>query len=89
MSLGAHPSDIQKLVLLVMLRLIALGVAIGLLAAIVLTRFLANQLWHVSSTDPTIIITMIILLFAIGLSACILPARHAASVNPAIALRYE
>jgi len=71
------------------LRLIATGVAIGMIAATALTRFLASQLWHVSPGDPMAFAAAIILLFAVGLSACFWPAHRAASVDSAIALRFE
>jgi len=71
------------------LRLIAAGVALGRIAATVLTRFLANQLWHVSPSDPITFSAVIILLFAVGLGACFWPACRAANVDPAIALRFE
>jgi len=71
------------------LRLIAIGVAIGLLAAAALTRSLASQLWHVSPGDPMTFAAVIILLFAVGLGASFWPARRAANVDPAIALRFE
>ncbi len=89
MALGAQPRDVLKLVLRGGLRLIAAGVAIGLLAAAALTRFLASQLWHVSPSDPAMFIAAIILLFAAGLGACLWPARRAASMYPAVALRFE
>jgi predicted permease len=89
MALGAHPGDVIKLVLRRGLRLIAIGVAIGLLAATALTRLLASQLWHVSPGDPTTFGAVIILLFAVGLGASFWPARRAANVDPATALRFE
>jgi len=89
MALGAHAGDVLKLVVCRGLRLIATGVAIGMIAATALTRFLASQLWHVSPGDPMAFAAAIILLFAVGLSACFWPAHRAASVDPAIALRFE
>jgi len=89
MALGAHPADVLRLVVRLGLRLIAAGVSIGLIAATALTRFLASQLWHVSPGDPLTFAAVIVLLFAIGFGACFWPARRAASVDPAIALRFE
>jgi putative ABC transport system permease protein len=89
MALGAHPADVVKLVLRVGLRLIAIGVAIGLIAALALARFLASQLWHVSPLDPPTFAAVTLLLFAVGLCACFWPARRAAGVEPASALRSE
>ncbi|PYT22895.1 MAG: hypothetical protein DMG58_29160 [Acidobacteria bacterium] len=84
MALGAHAGDVLKLVVCRGLRLIATGVAIGMIAATALTRFLASQLWHVSPGDPMAFAAAIILLFRI-----FWPAHRAASVDPAIALRFE
>jgi putative ABC transport system permease protein len=89
MALGAQPRDVLKLVLHRGLRLIAPGVVIGLLAATALTRFLASQLWYVSPGDPITFATVIVLLVAAGLGACLWPACRAANVDPAIALRFE
>jgi putative ABC transport system permease protein len=89
MALGAHPADVLKLVLRLGLRLIAAGVALGMIGATALTRFLANQLWDVSPSDPITFTAVIILLFVVGLGACFWPAYHAANVDPAIALRFE
>lgn len=89
MALGAHPADVLKLVLRLGLRLIAVGISIGLIADIFLTRFLGSQLWQVSPGDPLTFAAVVILLFAIGFGACFRPARRAASVDPAIALRFE
>jgi len=89
MALGAHPGDVLKLVLRRGVRLIAIGVAIGMIAATALTRFLVSQLWHVSTGDPFTFAAVIILLFAVGLGACLWPASRAAGVDPAVALRFE
>ena len=89
MAFGAHPADVVKLVLRVGLRLIAIGVAIGLTAALALTRLLGSQLWHVSPLDPVTFAAVILLLFVIGMGACLWPACRAASIDPAIALRFE
>jgi putative ABC transport system permease protein len=88
-ALGADPTAVVGLVLWVGLRLIGLGVAIGFTAALALTRLLGSQVWHVSPLDPLTFAAVILLLFAIGLCACTWPARRAASVEPAIALRSE
>jgi hypothetical protein len=66
-----------------------LGVAIGLITALALTRLLGSQLWHMSPLDPMTFAAVIVLLFAVGLGACLWPVRLAASVDSAIALRSE
>jgi putative ABC transport system permease protein len=89
MALGAHPGDVLDLVLRRGLRLIAIGIAIGMVGATALTRFLASQLWHVSPGDPMTFAAVIVLLFVVGFGACLWPAHRAAHVDPAVALRFE
>lgn len=70
-------------------RLVAAGILIGLFASYALTRFLAIQIWGVSTTDPWTFGAVAILAIFTGLIACLLPARRATRVDPLIALRYE
>jgi putative ABC transport system permease protein len=65
------------------------GAAIGLCAASVLTRVLSGQLFGVTATDPVTFLVAPIILVAIALVACVVPARRAVSVDPASALRAE
>ena len=60
-----------------------------MLASLVLTRFQARQISGVTVTDPLTFCAVVILFFAVGLAACLLPARRAARFDPLIALRYE
>jgi ABC-type antimicrobial peptide transport system permease subunit len=62
---------------------------IGLFASYGLTRFLASQIWGVSVTDPWTFVAVVIIISLVGLTACLLPARRAAQVDPLVALRYE
>ena len=71
------------------MKLIAAGVAIGLLASAALTRLIASELWGISATDPWTFAAVVTLLSATGLAACLLPARAAARVDPTRALRDE
>ena len=69
--------------------LVALGLAIGFGGAAALTRFLKTVLYGVSATDPVTFGAMALLLAAVALTACVIPARRAARVDPAVALRSE
>jgi len=89
MALGANGGDVQRLVIRTGLRLVALGIIIGLCVSFVLARLIASQLWGVSAHDPQTLVVVPFLLFIIGVLACWIPARRATHVNPVIALRYE
>jgi putative ABC transport system permease protein len=89
MALGAERGDVLKLVLSMGLRLVILGVAIGLAASLGVARVIATQLWGVSPYDLATLITVPLLLLTTGLVACWVPARRAARVDPLVALRYE
>ena len=89
MALGAQAGDVLKLVLGQGLRLILFGVALGIGAALVLTRVLAGMLYAVTPTDPLTFVSISLLLSVIALIACLIPARRATRVDPMIALRYE
>jgi putative ABC transport system permease protein len=89
MTLGARASDVLKLVIGQGIRLALAGVALGLLAALALTRLMKNLLFNVSATDPLTFLVIAALLVFMALLACFVPARRAAKVNPIIALRGE
>lgn len=89
MALGAEPRGIFKLVLKQGAILAFVGIAIGLAASFVLTRALANELFGVSPTDPSTYAGIGILLLAVALVACYIPARRAMRTDPMAALRYE
>ncbi len=88
-TLGAQRNDVMRLVLRNGLRVALLGVAIGLAAALGLTRLIANQLYGVSTHDPTTFAGVATLLTLVALAACYIPARRAMRVDPMIALRHE
>jgi len=89
MALGAQPGDVLRLVLGGGLRLAAIALAIGLIAALGLTRLLAAQLYQVSPLDPLVFSIATALLALIVVAACWLPARRATRVDPVVALRAE
>ena len=89
MALGAQPADVLKLVFKHGIVLTMFGVAIGLFAALVAARFIDSQLYNVSATDPFTFVVIALLMTAVSLLACYLPARRATRVDPLVALRYE
>ena len=88
-ALGARGRDLVMMVLGQGFRLIGAGIALGMLGSFLLTRILSNRLWGVSAADPWTMTAVALLLGAIGLLACYVPARRATRVDPMIALRYE
>ena len=88
-ALGASSRDILNLVWLQGVRLVLAGVAIGTAAAWALTRAMTHLLAEVSASDPVTYITVAVLLAAVALLACYIPARRAVRVDPMVALRYE
>jgi putative ABC transport system permease protein len=89
MALGAQRRDVFGLVLAEGTRLTLLGIAIGVLAALVLSHLLAALLFGVSATDPLTFAGVAGLLVVVALLACYIPARRATRVDPMVALRYE
>lgn len=89
MAMGARRSDVLTLVMGEAARLAAVGLGAGLLGALMLTRFMKSLLFGVMPTDPAILITVALLMAAVVLIACLVPARHALKIDPLVALRDE
>jgi putative ABC transport system permease protein len=89
MALGAGTADVAKMVLWMGLKVVGLGVGMGLLASFAMTRVIANQLWGVSPRDPLTLGAAVAVVTLAGLAACYFPARRATQVDPLVALRYE
>ena len=88
-TLGATRHDVLRLVLGQGLRLTLIGVGLGLVLSFVLTRFLSSLLLGVTSTDALTFLTVVLLLCAVALFACVIPGRWAMRVEPMVALRYK
>jgi putative ABC transport system permease protein len=88
MALGAAPADVLRMALGGGLRLVLAGAALGVAGALALTRLASGVLYGVTASDPLTIAAAVLLLAGVALLACWLPARRAARVDPAVALRY-
>jgi putative ABC transport system permease protein len=88
-ALGARQTDLLRLVLVHAVKLVAVGVAVGLAAAWALTRLMRGLLFGVASNDAATFATVSCLLVLVALAACAIPARRAMRVDPLVALRYE
>jgi putative ABC transport system permease protein len=88
-ALGAQRGDVLRLIVGQGMRLIVIGIVLGLAGAGAATRALASLLYGVGATDPATFLGVPLALAAVGLAACYIPARRAAKVDPAAVLRCE
>jgi putative ABC transport system permease protein len=89
LALGAERRDVFRMVIGHGARMAGLGIAIGLVAALAMTRLIANQLYGVQATDPPTFASVALLMIIVALLACYVPARQATRVDPTVALRCE
>jgi putative ABC transport system permease protein len=89
MALGAQPREVLALVLQSGARLALLGVVVGVVGGVFLTRLMTRLLYQVGASDPVIFAGAAVVLLAFALLACYIPARRAIRVDPLVALRYE
>jgi putative ABC transport system permease protein len=88
-ALGATPHQVLRMVVGRAARMIVAGVAVGLAAALTLTRYLSGALYGVSANDPLTFLLVGGVLALVAVAACYVPARRAMRVDPIVALRYE
>jgi putative ABC transport system permease protein len=89
MALGGQRNDMLRLILGRGAQMAVIGVAVGIVGSLALTRLMANLLFGVSAYDPLTFLAVAGLLVLVALAACYIPARRAMKVDPLVALRYE
>ena len=87
--MGATRSDVLRLVLKQGMRLVGLGLGVGLLTSLGLARLLKEYLFGISPQDPLTLVVVAGLLALVGMVACLIPARRATRIDPMVALRSE
>jgi putative ABC transport system permease protein len=89
MALGARRVDVLKMVVGQGFSIAAIGLGVGLMLALALTRLIRSLLFEVRATDPVTFIGLLVVLGSVALLACVIPAQRATRVEPVTALRYE
>ena len=89
MALGAQTRDVLRMVVNQGMKPVVIGLAIGIASALAVGRLITSQLYEVSAQNPALLAGSTVLLGAIALAACLLPARRATHVDPIQALRAE
>jgi putative ABC transport system permease protein len=87
LALGAQRADVLRLIARMSLRLVGVGVVLGLLGSVGVMKVLASQLFGVSPRDPATLIAVVVAMSAAAAAASYFPARRAMNVNPIVALR--
>ncbi len=88
-ALGAEPRGIQRLVVVQSLRMVLVGLGLGLVGAVVATGILGSLLYELKPRDPVTFAAVSLVLVVVALAAAFIPARRAARVDPVVALRLE
>jgi putative ABC transport system permease protein len=89
MALGAQRGEVLKMTVTTSLKLVLMGVALGLIAAFLLTRLMASLLFGISATDPLTYLAIALVLIVVALVASYIPAMKAMRINPMVALRAQ
>jgi putative ABC transport system permease protein len=89
MALGAGEQRVFLMVLRTGASLVSIGLAVGLVASLLLNRLIANQLWGVQPHDPLTMASVMLIIAAVGTAACLVPARRATRVSPMVSLRHD
>ena len=88
-ALGANSGDVLGMILRQGMRTVLIGMVIGIVGALAMTRTLESMLFEVNANDPLTFASVTLLLGLVALLACYIPARRAARVDPMVVLRYE
>jgi ABC-type antimicrobial peptide transport system permease subunit len=89
LALGASRGNVFRLVLSEGMAMILIGLTVGVIGSLAVTRYLSSLLYGVGPTDPLTIVSVSLILGSVALLACYIPARRAMKINPMTALRYE